>query len=98
MSRSELQRFADEAEKAPVPLDRYGGMATVADLAARLRQDGYDVSDAEIEEARLGAAQSDGGVFVVAIGVGLRLALPRPSPLVGRAGLDAIFAHMRKQL
>ncbi|WP_158600003.1 hypothetical protein [Azospirillum cavernae] len=63
MSRSELQRFAEEAGKAPVPLDRYGGMATV-----------------------------------VAIGVGLRLALPRPSPLVGRANLDAIFAHMRKQL
>lgn len=50
------------------------------------------------EEARFGAARSDGGVFVVAIGVGLRLALPRPSPLVGRASLDAIFAHMRKQL
>ena len=51
MSQSELQRFAAAVQAAPAMLDAYKDAAAPGDLAAQLRRDGYDVTDAEIADA-----------------------------------------------
>lgn len=60
MSQTELQRFAAAVQTDPTLVRRYDTATTPADVAALLRRDGYDVTDAEIEEAaRLGRELPD---------------------------------------
>lgn len=48
MSQSELQRFADAVRTSPALLEAYRDSADPAELAARLRAGGYDVTDDEV--------------------------------------------------
>lgn len=50
MSQAELERFAASARANPALADDYANLATVAEVSAKLRQDGFDVADAEVEE------------------------------------------------
>ena len=60
MSQAELARFVATAQQTPSILDRYRTLATPADVAAQLRNDGYDVTDGELEVAtRHGTELSD---------------------------------------
>lgn len=81
MSQAELERFAAAVQADPALVRRYDTASTPADVAALLRRDGYDVTDAEIDEAaRRGRELSDdqldlvtgGGLLVgglVALGI-----------------------------
>lgn len=60
MSQAELERFAAAVQESPSVLDGYADLVTAREMAVRLRQDGYDVTDAEVEEAaRKGGDLSD---------------------------------------
>ncbi|WP_029009205.1 Nif11-like leader peptide family natural product precursor [Azospirillum halopraeferens] len=52
MSQAELQRFTTAMLNDPGLAERYVAAGSVAELAALLRRDGYDIADAEIEAAR----------------------------------------------
>ena len=75
MSQAELQRFAAAVQATPALAEAYRAAATPVELAARLRADGYVVTDAEVEEVhRSGAELSDeqlddvsGGVVAAAL-------------------------------
>ncbi|MBP2230954.1 Nif11-like leader peptide family RiPP precursor [Azospirillum agricola] len=51
MSQAELERFATAALNEPALAERHAAAANLAELAARLRADGYDVTDAEVADA-----------------------------------------------
>ncbi|WP_431858160.1 Nif11-like leader peptide family RiPP precursor [Azospirillum sp.] len=87
MSHVELQRFAAAVQESPALLDSYKTAASPADLAARLRGDGYDVTDAELEEVtRAGSELSDDQLDAVSGGLVAELA----ATAVGIAGLTAL--------
>lgn len=95
MTTAGLERFAAAAAADPALLDRYCGAGSVGTLADRLRADGYDVSAADLAACRTATAD---GVLAVTVGAGLRLALPKPEPAGGAAGLDDIFSHLRRHM
>ncbi|MBP2230948.1 putative ribosomally synthesized peptide with nif11-like leader [Azospirillum agricola] len=60
MSQTELDRFAAAVSDNPALAQDYKDLGSAAAMAARLRADGYDVSDAELEDAaRSGRTLSD---------------------------------------
>lgn len=73
MSQAELQRFTTAALNDPALAQRYATTGSLAELAARLRDDGYDVADAEVDAAyRRSAEMTDeeldavsGGGFLI---------------------------------
>lgn len=76
MSLAEMERFVEAVRAAPDLLESYGGMDAGA-VAARLRADGYDVTDEEVAEAgRRGAELSEeqldqvtgGSLILMAVG------------------------------
>lgn len=76
MSQAELRRFASAVQETPVCLDAYRTVATAGEMAAQMRRDGYDVTDAEVEETvRRGGDLTDedldhvAGGSLVAIGI-----------------------------
>lgn len=69
MSQAELQRFAAAVQAEPALAERYATAATPAELAQRMRADGYDISDAEVAEAQArGSELSDGQLDAVSGG------------------------------
>ncbi|RJF78452.1 Nif11-like leader peptide family natural product precursor [Azospirillum cavernae] len=60
MSQTEFQRFVTAMQATPALAETYNTAATPADLAGRLRADGYDVTEADItDQAADGAELSD---------------------------------------
>lgn len=60
MSQTELQRFAAAIQAEPARLEAYRSIATPEAFGAKLRADGYDVSDDELRAAQgAGTALSD---------------------------------------
>lgn len=55
MSMTELQRFAVDFQTVSGFAERYAGLATLEELAGRMRADGYSVTDKELADA--GAAR-----------------------------------------
>lgn len=95
MTTAGLERFAAAAAADPALLDRYRDAGSVGALADRLRADGYDVSAEDLAACRTATAD---GFLAVTIGTGLRLALPKPEPSEGDAGLDDIFTRLRRRM
>ncbi|SMH28696.1 Nif11-like leader peptide family RiPP precursor [Azospirillum agricola] len=101
MSQAELQRFAAAVQADPALAESYGTAATPAELAARLRADGYDIGDGELAAAHRGGSelsdeQLDGvsGGFVVATVMANLFALGLGGALVGAvAGIVADSAR-----
>ncbi|MBP2230952.1 Nif11-like leader peptide family RiPP precursor [Azospirillum agricola] len=98
MSQVDIQRFAAAVQADPSLLDAYRDIADPAALVARLRADGYDVSDDEIAAAiRRGRELSDeqldqvsGGGVLVAVGVAATaLAVVAITGLIGVGGWAA---------
>lgn len=59
MSQTEFERFATALRANPALAEGYRTLPTVAAVAERMRADGYDVSEPEIEQAaRLGTAHA----------------------------------------
>lgn len=74
MSQSELQRFAARLQAEPSLVGSYQLVNTVEDLATRLWEDGYDVTDAEVQAAyQAGCELSDAQLDQVAGGILLEL-------------------------
>ncbi|SMH30356.1 Nif11-like leader peptide family RiPP precursor [Azospirillum agricola] len=48
MSQAEIERFVTAANTTPALIETYRTATDAADMATRLRADGYDVTDAEI--------------------------------------------------
>lgn len=76
MTQAELQRLAATIEARPALAEAYSTIASLDDLAERLRADGYDVTDEEVAAAhRAGATLSDEQLDRVAGGVVLEAML-----------------------
>lgn len=95
MSTAGLERLAAAVDADPALLDRYRDARSVGELATRLQADGHDVDPADLDACR---TAPDTGYLVVALGTGLRLALPKPGPLAGNAGLDALFTQLQRHM
>ncbi|WP_029009204.1 Nif11-like leader peptide family natural product precursor [Azospirillum halopraeferens] len=93
MSTAGLERLADAVEADPLLLDRYRDLPSVGALAARLREDGYDVTAADIDACRTATGT---GHCVLTFGAGLRLALPKAGPILRHPDLDALFTHLQR--
>lgn len=50
MSQAEIQRFASAVQAEPALAEAYVNASSLAEVAARLRTDGYDVTDGELAE------------------------------------------------
>lgn len=107
MSVAELERFAAAVKADPALVESYNGL-TAGQMAARLRDGGYDVTDEEVSEAeRRGTELSDedldgvaGGSLLGLAAVGL--ALGGGAAVVGAVagvliGVDALNAHVSGQ-
>lgn len=60
MSQTEFQRFVTAMQTTPALAETYSTATTPADLAGRLRADGYDVTEAEVQDGLRQAAASTG--------------------------------------
>lgn len=70
MSQAELQRFAAAVQAEPALAERYATAATTAELAERMRADGYDIAEAEVAAAQArGSELSDGQLDAVSGGL-----------------------------
>lgn len=72
MSQAELERFVAVVQNAPEIVEAYRTATTTAELASLLRRDGYDVTQAELDEiARRGSELSDEQLDQVSGGIGV---------------------------
>lgn len=87
MSQAELERFAMAVQALPQLAASYGEASNAADLAVRLRSDGYGVTDAEVAASlERGAELSDSQLDQVSGGLVAELA----ATAVGLAGLGIL--------
>lgn len=87
MSQTELQRLAVAVQEQPAVAERYAMVGTPEELAARLRADGYDVTEEEIAESvRRGEQLSEEQLDQVSGGALVATAL-----VGGAVGLGALF-------
>lgn len=110
MSQSELDRFAEAMRGAPAMAEDYARLKTAAEVAARMRCDGYDITVAEVEEAarrggetpagELDDAQLDGvsgGSILLPLGIGAGIVAFCSLPALGM-GLAAVGVHIARKL
>lgn len=100
MSRKELERFAAAALDDPALVQGYLEVGSLAELAARLRADGYEVSDEEVEAAYRRSTElsddqldavSGGGAIAIVGGMALTFGVI----MGGVVAIEAIDSHAK---
>lgn len=98
MSQGELERFATAALDNPEMVRDFTAVTSLAELAAKLRAGGYDVTEAEVENAHrrsveLSDEQLDlvsGGAFLASLG---GIALTAGVVIGGVVAIEAIHSY-----